>query len=78
MLKVKWIWYVPKMLTFLALYSTFVTIMQALHLSNNGMKSLPSKLFKTCLQLSTLDLHNTEITIDILRQVRTLVFVLSF
>lgn len=47
----------------------FLAIMQALHLSNNGMKSLPSKIFKTCLQLSTLDLHNTEITIDILRKV---------
>ncbi|RDX92799.1 LRR repeats and ubiquitin-like domain-containing protein, partial [Mucuna pruriens] len=42
--------------------------LKALYLSNNGMKSLPSKLFKTCLQLSTLDLHNTEITIDLLRQ----------
>jgi len=45
--------------------------MQALYLSNNAMKSLPSKLFKTCIQLSTLDLHNTEITIDLLRQVCT-------
>ncbi|CAJ2640352.1 unnamed protein product [Trifolium pratense] len=44
------------------------SLVEALHLSNNGMKSLPSKLFKTCLQLSTLDLHNTEITIDLLRQ----------
>lgn len=42
--------------------------LKALYLGNNGMKSLPSKLFKTCLQLSTLDLHNTEITIDLLRQ----------
>ncbi|RZC66215.1 hypothetical protein C5167_009914 [Papaver somniferum] len=41
---------------------------KALHLSNNGLKSLPSTLFKLCTQLSTLDLHNTEITIDILRQ----------
>ncbi|KAL1370154.1 hypothetical protein AAHE18_01G039400 [Arachis hypogaea] len=44
------------------------SLVEALYLSNNAMKSLPSKLFKTCLQLSTLDLHNTEITIDILRQ----------
>ncbi|XP_026454054.1 LRR repeats and ubiquitin-like domain-containing protein At2g30105 [Papaver somniferum] len=42
--------------------------LKALHLSNNGLKSLPSTLFKLCTQLSTLDLHNTEITIDILRQ----------
>ncbi|KAI3870627.1 hypothetical protein MKW92_023582 [Papaver armeniacum] len=42
--------------------------LKALHLSNNGLKSLPSTLFKFCTQLSTLDLHNTEITIDILRQ----------
>ncbi|XP_027932635.1 LRR repeats and ubiquitin-like domain-containing protein At2g30105 [Vigna unguiculata] len=42
--------------------------LKALYLSNNAMKSLPSKLFKTCFQLSTLDLHNTEITIDLLRQ----------
>ncbi|KAK7305450.1 hypothetical protein VNO77_43356 [Canavalia gladiata] len=42
--------------------------LKALYLSNNPMKSLPSKLFKTCLQLSTLDLHNTEITIVLLRQ----------
>ncbi|KAB1226923.1 hypothetical protein CJ030_MR1G003953 [Morella rubra] len=42
--------------------------LKALYLSNNGLKSLPSTLFKMCLQLSTLDLHNTEITLDILRQ----------
>jgi len=42
---------------------------QALHLGNNGLKSLPSTIFKMCLQLSTLDLHNTEITMDVLRQV---------
>ncbi|RZC83558.1 hypothetical protein C5167_046341 [Papaver somniferum] len=42
--------------------------LEALHLSNNGLKSLPSMLFKLCTQLSTLDLHNTEITIDILSQ----------
>ncbi|RZC66750.1 hypothetical protein C5167_010435 [Papaver somniferum] len=41
--------------------------LKALHLSNNGLKSLPSTLFKMCTHLSTLDLHNTEITIDILR-----------
>ncbi|KAI3850978.1 hypothetical protein MKX03_036458, partial [Papaver bracteatum] len=40
----------------------------ALHLSNNSLKSLPSTLFKLCTQLSSVDLHNTEITIDILSQ----------
>lgn len=44
---------------------------QALHLSNNGLHSLPRTLFTTCIQLSTLDLHNTEITVDVLRQVCT-------
>ncbi|KAF5188188.1 Lrr repeats and ubiquitin-like domain-containing protein [Thalictrum thalictroides] len=42
--------------------------LQALHLRNNGLKSLPSTLFKLCSKLSTLDLHGTEITIDLLRQ----------
>ncbi|KAG4155930.1 hypothetical protein ERO13_D03G141400v2 [Gossypium hirsutum] len=42
--------------------------LKALHLSNNGLKSLPCTLFKHCLQLATLDLHNTEITMDVLRQ----------
>ncbi|XP_026416753.1 plant intracellular Ras-group-related LRR protein 8-like [Papaver somniferum] len=42
--------------------------LEALHLSNNGLKSLLSMLFELCTQLSTLDLHNTEITIDILNQ----------
>ncbi|KAE8729085.1 LRR repeats and ubiquitin-like domain-containing protein [Hibiscus syriacus] len=44
--------------------------LKALHLSNNGLKSLPCTLFKHCLQLSTLDLHNTEITMDVLRQLK--------
>ncbi|XP_010043405.2 LRR repeats and ubiquitin-like domain-containing protein At2g30105 [Eucalyptus grandis] len=43
--------------------------LKALHLSNNGLKSLPGVLFTTCIQLSTLDLHNTEITADVLRQI---------
>lgn len=43
--------------------------LKALHLSNNGLKSLPSTLFKMCTQLSVLDLHRTEITNDILRQI---------
>ncbi|XP_075515544.1 LRR repeats and ubiquitin-like domain-containing protein At2g30105 [Primulina tabacum] len=49
---------------------TFVNLksLKALYLSNNGMKSLPSNLFRMCLQLSTLDLHGTEITMDLLRQ----------
>ncbi|KGN47055.1 LRR repeats and ubiquitin-like domain-containing protein At2g30105 [Cucumis sativus] len=42
--------------------------LKALHLNHNGLTSLPSTLFKMCIQLSTLDLHNTEITIDLLRQ----------
>ncbi|KAM6597449.1 hypothetical protein CsatA_007973 [Cannabis sativa] len=42
--------------------------LKSLRLGNNGLKSLPSTLFKMCLQLTTLDLHNTEITMDILRQ----------
>ncbi|KAJ0084975.1 hypothetical protein Patl1_31044 [Pistacia atlantica] len=41
---------------------------KALHLSNNAMTSLPNSLFRMCAQLSTLDLHNTEITMDTLRQ----------
>ncbi|KAM7259573.1 hypothetical protein ACFE04_015314 [Oxalis oulophora] len=54
----------------LELPETFTNLhrMKELHLSNNGLKSLPSGLFKMCLQLSTLDLHNTEITMDTLRQ----------
>ncbi|KAJ4979894.1 hypothetical protein NE237_010674 [Protea cynaroides] len=42
--------------------------LKVLNLSNNGLKSLPSTLFKMCTQLSSLDLHNTEITMDLLRQ----------
>ncbi|TYJ41717.1 hypothetical protein E1A91_A03G040400v1 [Gossypium mustelinum] len=42
--------------------------LKTLHLSNNGLKSLPCTLFKHCLQLATLDLHNTETTMDVLRQ----------
>lgn len=49
-------------------------MVQALHLSNNGLKSLPPTLFKMCVQLSTLNLHNTEITIDFLRQVAASIF----
>ncbi|KAJ9556817.1 hypothetical protein OSB04_011431 [Centaurea solstitialis] len=43
--------------------------LKALHLHNNGLKSLPSTLLKNCTHLSTLDLHGTEITIDMLREV---------
>ncbi|KAK6163400.1 hypothetical protein DH2020_000264 [Rehmannia glutinosa] len=42
--------------------------LKALYLGNNGLKFLPNTLFKTCLQLSILDLHGTEITMDLLRQ----------
>ncbi|CAI0399928.1 unnamed protein product [Linum tenue] len=41
--------------------------LKALHLGNNGLKTLPSVLFKSCTQLSILDLHNTEITMEVLR-----------
>lgn len=43
--------------------------MQALYLKNNGVRTLPPTLFKGCQQLSILDLHGTEITNDVLRQV---------
>lgn len=43
--------------------------LKVLHLSNNGLTSLPSTLFKMCTQLSTLNLHRTEITNDFLRQI---------
>uniref|UniRef100_A0A2P2KB92 Uncharacterized protein n=1 Tax=Rhizophora mucronata TaxID=61149 RepID=A0A2P2KB92_RHIMU len=52
--------------------------MKTLQLSNNGLKSLPSTLLKMCVQLSTLDLHNTEITMDVLRQVPLTICSLSF
>lgn len=42
---------------------------QTLELNNTGLTTLPSVLFKMCLQLSTLGLHNTEITVESLRQV---------
>ncbi|CAI9107035.1 OLC1v1006307C3 [Oldenlandia corymbosa var. corymbosa] len=42
--------------------------LKALYLSNNGLHSLPRTLFKTCGQLSILDLHGTEVTMDLLRQ----------
>ncbi|KAL5682904.1 hypothetical protein ACJX0J_009289, partial [Zea mays] len=37
-------------------------------ISNNGLTSLPAAFFKKCSQLTTLDLHGTEITNDVLRQ----------
>ncbi|MCL7023370.1 hypothetical protein MKW94_018701 [Papaver nudicaule] len=49
---------------FLAIYS-HVCVGSA---SQQQWGQLPSTLFKMCTQLSTLDLHNTEITIDVLRQ----------
>ncbi|CDP10058.1 unnamed protein product [Coffea canephora] len=42
--------------------------LKALYASNNGLRSLPSILFKMCSQLSILDLHGTEVTMDVLRQ----------
>ncbi|XP_076945810.1 LRR repeats and ubiquitin-like domain-containing protein At2g30105 [Bidens hawaiensis] len=45
-----------------------LTNLKALYLHNNGLKSLPSLLLKSCTQLSTLDLHGTQITMDMLRK----------
>ncbi|KAI3676198.1 hypothetical protein L1987_85799 [Smallanthus sonchifolius] len=42
--------------------------LKALHLHNNGLKSLPSTLLKNCTKLSTLDIHGTEITMNMLRE----------
>ncbi|XP_010414314.1 PREDICTED: LRR repeats and ubiquitin-like domain-containing protein At2g30105 [Camelina sativa] len=42
--------------------------LKTLELNNTGLKTLPLGLFKMCLQLSTLGLHNTEITVEFLRQ----------
>ncbi|KAL1219624.1 LRR repeats and ubiquitin-like domain-containing protein [Cardamine amara subsp. amara] len=42
--------------------------LKTLEVNNTGLKTLPSVLFKMCLQLSTLGLHNTEITVEFLRQ----------
>ncbi|KAK9756772.1 hypothetical protein RND81_01G120200 [Saponaria officinalis] len=43
--------------------------LKSLRLCNNGLKSLPSSIFKKCVKLSTLDLHGTQITMDMLREV---------
>ncbi|XP_047046076.1 plant intracellular Ras-group-related LRR protein 8 isoform X1 [Lolium rigidum] len=43
--------------------------LKTLIIRNNGLNSLPSTLFKKCWRLTTLDLHGTGITNDILRQV---------
>ncbi|KAF0931016.1 hypothetical protein E2562_039251 [Oryza meyeriana var. granulata] len=43
--------------------------LKVLSLRNNGLTSLPSAFFMKCWRLVTLDLHGTEITNDILRQV---------
>jgi len=42
--------------------------LKALYLGNNGLKFLPKTIFKMCLQLSILDLHGIEITMDLLRE----------
>ncbi|KAJ0084921.1 hypothetical protein Patl1_31038 [Pistacia atlantica] len=42
--------------------------LKALHIRNNAIKSLPNSLFRMCARLSTLDVHNTEITMDTLLQ----------
>ncbi|KAL9238905.1 hypothetical protein vseg_013273 [Gypsophila vaccaria] len=43
--------------------------LKSLRLCNNGLKSLPSSIFIKCVKLSTLDLHGTQITMDMLREV---------
>ncbi|XP_006662410.2 plant intracellular Ras-group-related LRR protein 8 [Oryza brachyantha] len=43
--------------------------LKVLSLRNNGLTSLPSAFFTKCRLLITLDLHGTEITNDVLRQV---------
>ncbi|KAK1398659.1 LRR repeats and ubiquitin-like domain-containing protein [Heracleum sosnowskyi] len=42
--------------------------LKALYLNHNGLKCLPATLLKLCTRLSTLELHGTEITMDLLRQ----------
>ncbi|KAJ4901923.1 hypothetical protein Rs2_15874 [Raphanus sativus] len=42
--------------------------LKTLELNNTRLTTLPSVLFKMCLLLSTLGLHNTEITVESLRQ----------
>ncbi|KAJ0084915.1 hypothetical protein Patl1_31036 [Pistacia atlantica] len=42
--------------------------LKALYISNNAMKSLPNSFFMMCTQLSILDHHHTEITMDTLWQ----------
>lgn len=48
---------------------------QALYLNHNGLKCLPATLLKLCTRLSTLELHGTEITMDLLRQVCSYIIV---
>ncbi|WOH01467.1 hypothetical protein DCAR_0520851 [Daucus carota subsp. sativus] len=42
--------------------------LKALYLNHNGLKGFPATLLKMCTRLSTLELHGTEITMDVLRQ----------
>ncbi|KAH9309270.1 hypothetical protein KI387_037181, partial [Taxus chinensis] len=42
---------------------------KVLQLANNGLRSFPAKILKGCSQLSTLDLHGNEVTIEDLREV---------
>uniref|UniRef100_A0A7N1A9F5 Ubiquitin-like domain-containing protein n=1 Tax=Kalanchoe fedtschenkoi TaxID=63787 RepID=A0A7N1A9F5_KALFE len=42
--------------------------LKELYLSNNGLKAVPSSLFKNCTSLRKLDLHRTEITMNMLRE----------
>ncbi|KAL0737943.1 hypothetical protein Bca4012_014153 [Brassica carinata] len=47
---------------------TKLSKLKTLELNNTGLTTLPYVLFKMCLQLSTLGLHNTKITVETLRQ----------
>ncbi|XP_057847550.1 plant intracellular Ras-group-related LRR protein 8 isoform X1 [Cryptomeria japonica] len=42
---------------------------KVLQLGNNGLRSFPTNVLKGCSQLSTLDLHGNEVTIEDLREV---------
>ncbi|CAM8970415.1 unnamed protein product [Rhodiola kirilowii] len=42
--------------------------LKELYLSNNGLKAVPNTLFKNCTALRKLDLHHTEITMNMLRE----------
>ncbi|XP_056686939.1 LRR repeats and ubiquitin-like domain-containing protein At2g30105 isoform X2 [Spinacia oleracea] len=43
--------------------------LKVLHLNHNGLESLPSTLFKNCVELSTLNIHKAGITTDMLHKI---------